>query len=80
MATGLPVIGTDVAGTREVIKSSTNGILVPPKEPAAIAEAVQKLMDDTELKNRIAGQGLIFVRKMYSVASNIESYKKLYEG
>lgn len=50
MAAGLPAIGTDVAGIRDVIKPDGNGQLVPPDDVPALAAALERLIDDGALR------------------------------
>jgi glycosyltransferase involved in cell wall biosynthesis len=44
MASGLPVLATDVSGTRQVVISGTSGLLVPPDDPAALAAGLRELL------------------------------------
>ena len=53
MACGLPVVATDVPGCREVAINGDNGFLVPPRDPAALAAALQKLINDPGLRARM---------------------------
>jgi glycosyltransferase involved in cell wall biosynthesis len=48
-AMGVPSIATDIRGCREVIKDQENGLLVPWKDPRALAEALLTLLTDAEL-------------------------------
>jgi glycosyltransferase involved in cell wall biosynthesis len=52
-ACGLPIVATDVTGCREVTLPGVNGILVPPRDPVAIADAVLALAGDPELRVRL---------------------------
>lgn len=79
MASGIPVIATDVAGTREVIQHTVNGLLIPSKNPEAIANAFIKMKENVTMRNELAQRALNFVRENYSVAANIKAYIKLYE-
>ena len=47
MAHGLPVVATDVGGNREVVTKG-GGVLVPPHDPAALADAILGVMEDTD--------------------------------
>lgn len=49
-ALGIPVVGTYVGGIPDVIENEVTGLLVPPKDSAAIAEAVKRVFRDRELK------------------------------
>ncbi len=80
MACGIPVIGTDVAGTREVIRNEENGLLIASADPAAIAKGLERVLDDKALRTRLSQAGRASVERSYSVASNMEKYIALYEG
>ena len=54
---GKPIITTDFPGCREVVEHNTNGILVPPKNVAALVSAVQNLLESPELRTRLGAAG-----------------------
>lgn len=49
MASGVATIGTNVGGIPEIIRDGQNGLLVPPGDPVALADAVERLLDDPAL-------------------------------
>lgn len=51
-AMGKPIITTDVPGCREVVENGINGFLVPPKDPLALADAIEKLVLNPELREQ----------------------------
>lgn len=53
MESGLPVIASSVGGIVDTIKNNENGILVPPKDPIAIARAIEKILSSKELRQKI---------------------------
>ena len=55
-ACGLPIVATDVTGCREICLDGVNGILVPPRRAAPIADALEALADDPERRRRL-GRG-----------------------
>jgi glycosyltransferase involved in cell wall biosynthesis len=57
MAAGLPIVTTDVPGCREVVKNEDNGYLVPARNPQALADAIQKLILDTNLRREMGMKG-----------------------
>jgi phosphatidylinositol alpha-mannosyltransferase len=57
MAAGVPVVASDIAGYREVVRNGVNGLLVPPRDPAVLADAVGRILRDTELAKRLAEAG-----------------------
>ncbi len=54
-ACGKPMVGTDVAGSRELVVNGENGFLVPPGDAAALAAAIQRVLEDPHLA-RLLGQ------------------------
>jgi glycosyltransferase involved in cell wall biosynthesis len=54
MAVGVPVIATNIAGTSELIESGKSGLLIPPTDPEAIAEAIVVMASDYEFRCRAA--------------------------
>jgi glycosyltransferase involved in cell wall biosynthesis len=58
MACGVPVVGTRVGGVPEIVRDSENGLLVPPNDPPALAEALVRLLTDQPLRHRLAAAGL----------------------
>jgi len=59
MAAGLPVVASDIPGYREVVRHEVEGLLVPPRDPAALAAAIRQLLTNRELARRLgeAGRG-----------------------
>ena len=55
LAVGCPVIATAVGGVPEVVVDGANGLLVPPRDPAALAAAIERFFADTELRVRLSG-------------------------
>ncbi len=54
LAVGTPVVSTAVGGVPEVVHDGENGLLVPPRDPAALAAALRSVLDDAELRERLA--------------------------
>jgi len=78
MASRLPVVATRTGGIPEIVIEGQTGLLVPPKEPEALAEAIIKLYRDRDLAARLAGQGYEFVHKGFSAAAMAEKVLALY--
>lgn len=57
MAAGLPCISTDVPGCREAVRHGDNGLLVPPRDAWALAQALAILIQDAELRVRMGRRG-----------------------
>jgi GalNAc-alpha-(1->4)-GalNAc-alpha-(1->3)-diNAcBac-PP-undecaprenol alpha-1,4-N-acetyl-D-galactosaminyltransferase len=64
MAAGVPVVAFDCPdGPREIISPGRDGILVPPENPSALAEAMQRLMESAEERGRLASAAAQSVRR-----------------
>jgi colanic acid/amylovoran biosynthesis glycosyltransferase len=67
LAAGVPAVATAIAGIPELIEDGVTGILVPPSEPEATAEALRKLLDDPGLRNRIGEAGRKKVEREFNL-------------
>jgi glycosyltransferase involved in cell wall biosynthesis len=56
MAVGAPVVSTTVSGIPELIESGVSGLLVPPQDPVALADAIERLLDDPPYARALAGR------------------------
>jgi glycosyltransferase involved in cell wall biosynthesis len=54
MAMGLPVVATDIPGTRDLVSHDRNGLLVPPGDPAALREALLSVISDADRYQRMS--------------------------
>jgi glycosyltransferase involved in cell wall biosynthesis len=61
-AMGVPVIGTDVGGVPETMQAGETGLLVPPRDPAALAAALETLLADPALRRRMGDAGRELIR------------------
>ena len=57
MAASRPIVTTDVPGCREVVAEEGNGLIVAPRDPAALARAIARLADDAALRQRMGVSG-----------------------
>jgi glycosyltransferase involved in cell wall biosynthesis len=62
MAAGLPIVASDVAGVPSLIADGVNGLLVPPGDPAAIADALDRLLRDGALRRQVVENGFTLAR------------------
>lgn len=79
MATGLPVIATDVGGNAELVTSGQTGSIVPAANPEALAEAILSMAQDPGAANRMGAAGRADVERRFSLQSMVESYQALYD-
>jgi glycosyltransferase involved in cell wall biosynthesis len=66
MASGLPVVSTRVGGIPEVVEEGATGLLVPPNDPPALAEAIIELLDDPERMRAMGVRGRERVRQHFT--------------
>jgi glycosyltransferase involved in cell wall biosynthesis len=66
MSCSLPVIVTDVRGNRDLITQGENGIIIPPKEPKKIAEAINMLLGDKKLRQYLGENARNTIIKNYT--------------
>ncbi|MEP7054603.1 MAG: glycosyltransferase [Actinomycetota bacterium] len=68
MALGRPVVATGVGGLTEIIDDGETGLLCPPADVGALADAIARLLDDPELADRLAMTGAARVRERFGSA------------
>lgn len=79
MNAGLPIVATEVGGLPEVLKHNRNSILVPPRRPEVLAEAICDLIASPEKARRLGQEARRFIREEYSLASATERLSRTYE-
>ena len=72
LALGVPVVTTDVAGIPELVRDGEEGLLVPPKDPAALAAGIARLLKDPALRKHLAKHGRIAVEAEFGVQLNAD--------
>jgi glycosyltransferase involved in cell wall biosynthesis len=78
MAAGIPVVATDVGAVREIFGPTDSGLLVPPSDDDALAEALLRLVEDPALRGRIAAAARVRVKE-FSVERLAGLYARGYE-
>ena len=79
MARRVPVVGTAVGGVPEVITSGVDGLLVPPEDPGALAEAIVCLLGDAPLRDRLADAGYRTVADRFSIDAQVKRIEDVYD-
>ena len=57
MAAGVPIVASDIDGYREVVRDGVDGLLVPPNDPGALAEAIGRILADPATSRRLGSAG-----------------------
>jgi len=76
---GTPVVGSRVGGIPEIVADGVDGILVPPADSAALAEALGGVLNDGALRRRLSGAGRERVRRDFSFETMVRRYEDVYE-
>jgi glycosyltransferase involved in cell wall biosynthesis len=79
MASRLPVVATAVGGIPEIVINNQTGILVPARNPQALAEAILKLYHDREFGRHLAQKGYDIVHQKFSAESMADRIIDVYE-
>jgi glycosyltransferase involved in cell wall biosynthesis len=79
MDAGKAVVATAVGGTPELVREGETGFLVPKRDPAALARAIQRLLSDPELTHRMGKAGKNWVQQNYSVKNMVQQITETYE-
>jgi len=78
MACGTPVVCTDIGGVRDFAFHERTALLVPPRDPAALASAITRMIDDAALRERLAAAALSGVDRFDWDRAADEFLDKLY--
>jgi glycosyltransferase involved in cell wall biosynthesis len=73
------LIATKVGGIPELVTDEVNGLLVPPSDPKAMAEAMRKLLDDSSLRGKIADAGYQTAKEKLSIERMMEDTLAVYQ-
>ncbi len=79
MAAGKAVVSTCVGSIPALVRHGENGLLVPPGDAAALAEAVETLILNGEARERMGIRALEIVRERYSLEQTMDSYQAVYD-
>lgn len=76
MSRGIPVIGSNVGGVPNIIEDSENSLLVPPNNPKELASAINRLISDNLLYNRLRINCIKTVREKFNLESIVDETEK----
>lgn len=78
MACSVPVVATRVGGLPEVVDDGVTGVLVPAHAPAALADAVQTLAADADLRNRMGAAGRVKASRSFGIDDHVTQVQNIY--
>jgi glycosyltransferase involved in cell wall biosynthesis len=79
MASGVPVVATDVDGVREAVENGKEALLVPPGDPEALARAIREVRDSPEWADRLARQARNKVESAFDLGRMLREIEQLYD-
>jgi glycosyltransferase involved in cell wall biosynthesis len=77
MAAGVPVVATRVAGIRDVVRDGETGLLVPARDPSRLARAIERVMEDQRLRERLVAAARDDVRRRFVWDVVARQYREL---
>lgn len=78
MCLGVPVVTTDYRAATELISDGREGFIVPGNNPAALAEKINKLLNDAQLRSRIGLTGKKMVEERFSPSAMVQTLASIY--
>jgi glycosyltransferase involved in cell wall biosynthesis len=78
LAAAIPVVATRVGGTPEIVKDEVNGLLVPPRDPRAMAAAISRVLENPGLGRQFGKTGQQQVNDLFSLDRTVQETEHLY--
>jgi glycosyltransferase involved in cell wall biosynthesis len=78
MALGRPVVATRVGGVPDVVVDRETGLLVPPRDPQALADAIVRLLADPSLRGALGAQAQSRVREHFALELTVHATERVY--
>jgi glycosyltransferase involved in cell wall biosynthesis len=80
MAVGTPVVATNAGGATDIITDGDNGILVPVKDSAALADAILRLSQDSDLAQKLRSAAMQTVDERYTARRHVDQVCDIYRS
>jgi glycosyltransferase involved in cell wall biosynthesis len=80
MACGLPTVNTDVGSVRDLVVDGVTGLLVPPGDPARMAEAFVRLLRDPDLARGMGEAGRRRIEREFTLDLSVDAYRRYFLG
>ena len=78
MTLGVPVVSTDVTGIPELVTDGRTGLVVPERDPAALAAAIRRILEDPELGANLARTARRLVEREFDLGANVAELRDLF--
>jgi len=80
MASGLPVVATQVGGSAELVEHGHTGYLVPPGHPPALKDVIRRLIESPDVTRGLGLAGRDRTLRLFSLNGMVQAYDSLYRG
>jgi GT2 family glycosyltransferase len=80
IACGVPLVTTDNGGCREYAVDEATALVVPPRDPEAMADAIRRLLDDRDLSAKLARSGLETVKRDFDWEQRTDEFAEVLDG
>lgn len=80
LACGLPIIATTIDGSTDLVEPEVNGLLVPPEDPTALAEALERLMTHPDMRTAMGKHSRMMAETTFSLETLARDYAAEYEN
>jgi glycosyltransferase involved in cell wall biosynthesis len=80
MAAGVPVVGADIPAFRRILDDGAAGVLVPPRDSDALAEAIDALLSDSYRRDKLGIRGRERIERCFSIEHAAYEYAELYQN
>lgn len=80
MEVGVPVVAANAGGHRELIRHGYDGVLVEPRNPKALADAIAEVLEQSEFRNTLVRRGKKKIRSSYDQRTIVRSVESLYSN
>lgn len=78
LSMGIPIVTTDTVGCRETVENGLNGFVVPPKDPLALAQAIEKLILDRPLREKMGKAGREKALREFDIDAIVAKHLEIY--
>jgi len=79
MARGIPVVATNVGGVGELVQDNVNGLLVPPGDPKALADALARVLQDRSFARALGAKGVERVSGEFDLDRSVDQLQSLFQ-
>lgn len=80
MAAGLPVLATRCGGPEEILRDGESGLMVPPGDPQALAQGLERLLSDEPLRQRLAEAAREDAAARFDIQTMVDAYQAIYDA